>query len=202
MSDQWEHPWTGKMPEGWAVTPEGQKLYPEGYEVPSPVQEPKQAKERTALVGMPPIGSYDGKGMLPAPDYGKPAYQQVEEALAAKANNPKHAGMDESAQRKASPVWSGVLNYFPEALMAVARISKAGNDKHNAGQPLHWSRDKSNDHMDCAARHLLRPYEVDPDTQEIHLANAVWRLLAELQLYEEKRLGRSQPRGYPYDGAR
>ena len=93
----------------------------------------------------------------------------------------------DSARRKASPVWSGVLNYFPDALMAVARVSKSGNDKHNPGQPLHWSREKSNDHMDCAARHLLTPYEVDLDSKEIHLANAAWRILAELQLYQEGR---------------
>lgn len=93
----------------------------------------------------------------------------------------------DSARRKASPVWSGVLNYFPDALMAVARVSKSGNDKHNPGQPLHWSREKSSDHMDCAARHLLTPYEVDPDSKEIHLANAAWRILAELQLYQEGR---------------
>lgn len=92
-----------------------------------------------------------------------------------------------SAARKASPVFSGVLNYFPDALMAVARVSKAGNDKHNPGQPLHWSREKSNDHMDCAARHMLTPYEIDPDSKEVHLANAVWRLLAELQILQEEK---------------
>ena len=97
--------------------------------------------------------------------------------------------VSESARRKASPVWSGVLNYFPDALLAVSRVSKAGNEKHNAGQPLHWSRDKSNDHLDCAARHLLTPFAIDPDSQEIHLANAAWRILAELQLYMEKQRG-------------
>lgn len=103
---------------------------------------------------------------------------------------PKPPAPDASAIRKASPVFSGVLNYFPDALLAVARVSKAGNDKHNPGQPLHWSRDKSNDHMDCAARHMLTPYEIDPDSKEVHLANAVWRLLAELQLYKEKQNAR------------
>ena len=93
---------------------------------------------------------------------------------------------DESAARKAAPVWAGVLNYFPDALMAVARVSKAGNDKHNPGQSLHWSRDKSSDHLDCAARHMLTPFAIDPDSKEIHLANAAWRILAELQLYQEK----------------
>lgn len=97
------------------------------------------------------------------------------------------AVVDESARRKASPVYSGVLNYFPDALMAVARVSKAGNDKHNPGQPLHWSRGKSNDHLDCAARHMLTPYEIDGDSKEVHLANAVWRLLAELQIHQEKK---------------
>ena len=101
------------------------------------------------------------------------------------------AMQSESATRKASPVWSGVLNYFPDALLAVARVSKAGNDKHNPGQPLHWSREKSNDHMDCAARHMLTPFAIDPDSREIHLANAAWRILAELQLYCEKNNGRS-----------
>ena len=96
------------------------------------------------------------------------------------------SAVSESAARKASPVWAGVLNYFPDALMAVARVSKAGNDKHNPGQPLHWSRDKSSDHLDCAARHMLTPFAIDPDSKEIHLANAAWRILAELQLYQEK----------------
>ena len=92
----------------------------------------------------------------------------------------------ESATRKASPVWSGVLNYFPDALLAVARVSKAGNDKHNPGQPLHWSRGKSNDHLDCAARHLLTPYEIDPDMGELHIAMVAWRALAALQIYLEE----------------
>ena len=96
------------------------------------------------------------------------------------------SAVSESAARKAAPVWAGVLNYFPDALMAVARVSKAGNDKHNPGQSLHWSRDKSSDHLDCAARHMLTPFAIDPDSKEIHLANAAWRILAELQLYQEE----------------
>jgi len=93
---------------------------------------------------------------------------------------------EDSARRKASPVFSGVMAYFPDALMAVARVSKAGNDKHNPGQPLHWSRGKSNDHLDCAARHLLTPYEVDPEIGELHIALVAWRALAALQIYLEE----------------
>lgn len=93
-----------------------------------------------------------------------------------------------SAERKAMPLYSGVLMYFPDALMAVARLSKAGNAKHNPGGPLHWARSKSTDHMDCVARHAITPSEVDPETGEVELVAAAWRLLAALQLREEKRL--------------
>lgn len=67
-----------------------------------------------------------------------------------------------SAIRKAMPLFSGCLAYFPDALLAVAKLSKIGNDKHNPGQPLHWSKDKSADHADCIARHLLEHGKPDP----------------------------------------
>ena len=94
----------------------------------------------------------------------------------------------ESQQRKDTPVWSGVLQYFPLAIGAVARLSKKGNDKHNPGEPLHWARDKSNDHGDCIVRHQMNPAEVDPDNGELHAVAVAWRALAQLQLLEEKRL--------------
>ena len=40
--------------------------------------------------------------------------------------------------RKDYPVWTGVINYFPDALMEVSRVSKIGNDQHHKGKPLHW----------------------------------------------------------------
>lgn len=93
-----------------------------------------------------------------------------------------------SDERKAEPVHSGVLMYFPDALAAVARLSKAGNDKHNPGEPLHWSRGKSTDQMDCAARHSLTPDHIDPETGETELVAMVWRGLAQLQLQQERLL--------------
>lgn len=90
-----------------------------------------------------------------------------------------------SIERKSEPIHSGVLCYFPDALAAVSRVSKKGNDKHNPGQPLHWSRDKSNDHLDCVARHIMTPGEIDPDSGEVHLAHAAWRTLAALQILLE-----------------
>jgi hypothetical protein len=87
----------------------------------------------------------------------------------------------DSQARKDTPVYSGVIAYFPLALAAVAQLSKAGNDKHNPGQPLHWSKDKSNDHLDCVARHLLEAGTVDPDDGFLHDVKLAWRALANLQ---------------------
>lgn len=78
----------------------------------------------------------------------------------------------DATERKAIPLCSGVLDYFPSALIEVAKLSKRGNDQHNPGQPLHWARGKSNDHLDAALRHIL----------ERDLAGAAWRVLAALQM--------------------
>jgi hypothetical protein len=93
--------------------------------------------------------------------------------------------MNGSAARKATPIFSGVLCYFPDALAAVARLSKQGNDKHNPGEPLHWSREKSNDHGDCIVRHQLDFDKIDAETGEYHAVAVAWRALAQLQLLEE-----------------
>ncbi|MCD6672976.1 MAG: hypothetical protein LT106_08970 [Burkholderiaceae bacterium] len=61
----------------------------------------------------------------------------------------------DSAERKEYPLHDGCLAYFPAALAGVARHSKAGNDKHNPGEPLHHARGKSMDHKDCILRHLM-----------------------------------------------
>lgn len=93
-----------------------------------------------------------------------------------------------SAERKAEPVHSGALMYFPDAIAAVSRVSFKANVKHNPGEPMHWSRGKSTDQMDCAVRHTLTPERIDPETGEAELAQAAWRILAQLQLQEERRL--------------
>lgn len=91
----------------------------------------------------------------------------------------------DSKARKEVPVATGVLDYFPDAIAAVAAVSKKGNEKHNPGQPLHWSREKSADHRDCIARHLIDAGNdgmgVD-ENGDLHLAACAWRALAALQL--------------------
>lgn len=97
----------------------------------------------------------------------------------------------DSAARKDMPVFSGVLAYFPDALADVARLSKIGNDKHNPGQPLHWSRGKSTDHADCIVRHLLDSGTVDTDGC-LHETKVAWRALALLQVAIEERRKRGE----------
>lgn len=67
----------------------------------------------------------------------------------------------DSAARKEIPVFSGVLKYAPAAIAGVARISKAGNDKHNPGEPLHHARGKSTDHADCIVRHAMDVADIE-----------------------------------------
>ncbi len=103
-----------------------------------------------------------------------------------------HTPPTEAQKRKAAPVTTGFLWYFPRAIRAAARVSKAGNDQHNPGQPLHWARGKSTDHEDCAGRHLM-DHGVSPiDTDDMpHLAKAFWRCGAALETWLETAEGRA-----------
>lgn len=85
--------------------------------------------------------------------------------------------------RKQLPITSGLLDYFPLALAEVAKVSKAGNDQHNPGQPLHWARGKSMDHADCIGRHLIDRGTLDTtdNPPQRHSAKLAWRALALLE---------------------
>jgi hypothetical protein len=94
--------------------------------------------------------------------------------------------------RKALPIFTGPLMYFPDALLAIAAVCKAGNDQHNPGEPLHWAREKSTDQLNTALRHMMDHgggTRLDVDGTW-HLAKAAWRLLAELQLSIEEAQGK------------
>ena len=92
----------------------------------------------------------------------------------------------DSAARKDLPLARGLLDYFPDALAAVAKLSRKGNDKHNPGGPLHWSREKSSDHADCIVRHLIERGTVDAEDGLLHDVKVAWRALAMCQLAIEK----------------
>lgn len=85
-----------------------------------------------------------------------------------------------AAERKAIPIHSGCIRYFPDALAAVADLSRVGNEQHNPGTPLHWDRSKSTDELDALTRHLF-----DAGTRDVdgirHSAKVAWRALANLQ---------------------
>lgn len=82
--------------------------------------------------------------------------------------------------RKTLPIATGVLDYFPDALAAVAACSQKGNDQHNPGKPLHWDRSKSTDEADALIRHFLERGTLDSDGIP-HSAKVAWRALALLQ---------------------
>ena len=80
--------------------------------------------------------------------------------------------------RKAIPVFSGVLAYFPDALKEVAKASYAATKQHHPDKDMFWDRTKSTDNEDALVRHLID-----------HLKNpkVTWRALAALQIYLESK---------------
>lgn len=93
--------------------------------------------------------------------------------------------------RKNTPIYSGVLKYFPDALAEVARVSFIGNQQHNPGEPLHWAKEKSQDEPDACVRHLMESENADgtpllDEDNTYHAAKAAWRALAHLQRMLDK----------------
>ena len=86
----------------------------------------------------------------------------------------------DAKDRKNVPLATGVLDYFPGALAAVAEVSRIGNDQHNPGKPLFWDRSKSTDEADALMRHFLERGRWDTDGTR-HSAKVAWRALALLQ---------------------
>ena len=86
----------------------------------------------------------------------------------------------DAATRKAIPLATGLLDYFPDALLAIAELSRIGNEQHNPGEPLHWAKEKSTDEPDALMRHLIDRGKLDSDGVR-HSAKVAWRALALLQ---------------------
>jgi len=77
----------------------------------------------------------------------------------------------DSKARKRIPLYSGLVQYFPDALVAVAKVSYEGNEQHHPGTNVHWDRSKSTDELDALMRHI-----VDEEWDKV-----AWRALAHLQ---------------------
>lgn len=99
--------------------------------------------------------------------------------------------------RKAVPIATGVIDYFPDALAAIAEVSRQGNIQHGLGdgitKPLVWDRSKSTDEADALIRHFLERGTLDSDGLR-HSAKMAWRALAYLQKeIERERTASSHP---------
>jgi hypothetical protein len=93
--------------------------------------------------------------------------------------------MFDGKDRKKVPLYTGLVKYFPEALIAVAELSYVANAQHNPGELVHWDREKSKDHEDCLLRHLFEKGTLDKDGIR-HSAKVAWRALAILELEIEE----------------
>ena len=110
--------------------------------------------------------------------------------IGAKVEKPKldYEAMDEAKRRKMTPMYSGLLAYFPDALAQVAQNSMVGHYQHNdPNDPMYWDRAKSADDPDGMIRHLAdhskNPYDTDG---RLHLGKVAWRALAMLQKFIEE----------------
>jgi hypothetical protein len=122
------------------------------------------------------------------PDIGKARTQAEWEAFMRSALLPT-----EAAARKAIPIATGFVDYFPDAMAEVARASLAGNKQHLDGQPLHWDKSKSQDEADAAMRHFIERGTFDTDGIR-HSAKFAWRAMALLQReIDAERLLNKQP---------
>lgn len=80
-----------------------------------------------------------------------------------------------------------VLFSFPDALAKVDAVGKFGAAKYTKGGFLEVP-DGQRRYLNAEVRHIikrLRGEEIDPDSQEMHLAHQAWNALAQLQLYIE-----------------
>jgi hypothetical protein len=91
---------------------------------------------------------------------------------------------EKNAERKGTPVYSGFMKYFPNAIKEVAKCSQAGNDQHHPNTPLHWDMEKSKDELDALTRHLI-DHSINPldEDGQLHLAKVAWRALAGLERF-------------------
>lgn len=78
---------------------------------------------------------------------------------------------NDAAERKTYPMFSGFVNYFPDAVAMVSNLSYKGNQQHHPDKPLHWDKSKSSDELDALVRHLV----------EGEWEAVAWRAMANLQ---------------------
>lgn len=83
-----------------------------------------------------------------------------------------------------SPVFRGLLDYFPRACQAVAKVSQKGAEKY-CWKGWENVPDGINRYSDAIVRHMCKEAiegKIDPDFGLLHKAHAAWNALAVLEL--------------------
>jgi hypothetical protein len=146
-------------------------------------EEPRPVASAVVEVGPGWSAELPTKVEVPHPSVPPPAAERAqrahEERIATDLSHDRKLPTD-AAARKATPVYSGFVRYFPLAMAAVAELSRVGNDQHNPGQPIRWDRSKSGDELDAATRHLLEAGTIDTDGVR-HSTKLAWRAMANLE---------------------
>lgn len=99
-----------------------------------------------------------------------------------------------------APAFSGLFNYFPRALVAVARVSQYGAEKYEIPyEDENWARvdNGSARYRNADGRHTLHETIdgfYDPESGEPHLAHKAWNTMAALEL-DLRKLEEEQSKG-------
>jgi len=96
--------------------------------------------------------------------------------------------VEDAEARTEYPMAEGLLDYFPNALAEVSRLSFRATQQHHPDEGMHWDRTKSLDHRNKILRHLVDTHTVD-DKGNDHWAMVCWRALAGYQEYLEAKHG-------------
>lgn len=102
---------------------------------------------------------------------------------------------DDDKERKALPIFKMIVGYFPKAMREITRVCVANNQRFNPDREpadISWARGKSPDQLGSAFRHMLeravdgKKFETVSGTRIYVLAEAAWRICAELELEIER----------------
>jgi hypothetical protein len=108
----------------------------------------------------------------------------------------------DDALRKMLPVYKQLTRYFPRSFREITKVSVVNNVRYNPDRSpndINWARGKSPHQLDSALKHMMEHADgkifdmVDPEVAKATgidriyiLAQAAWRIQAELELLIEK----------------
>lgn len=104
------------------------------------------------------------------------------------ASSPHGSLPTDAEKRNEYPMADGLLDYFPNALAEVSRLSLIATQQHHQGEDMHWQRGVSMDHRNKIVKHLIDAGKFDTDNVR-HSAKLAWRALANLQQELEREEG-------------